>query len=42
MEEIKRYKTSDEQGMLAAYSKPMDFTKKENIKGLLEYVHSLK
>ena len=39
---IKRDKTSDEQGMLAAYSKPMDFTKKENIKGLLEYVHSLK
>ncbi len=40
--QLKRDKTSDEKGMLAAYSKPMDFTKKENIKGLLEYVRSLK
>jgi len=39
---LKRDKTSDEKGMLAAYSKPMDFTKKENIKELLEYVRSLK
>ncbi|MEA3343249.1 MAG: flavodoxin domain-containing protein [archaeon] len=40
--QLKRDKTSDEKGMLAAYSKPVDFTKKENIKELLEYVRSLK
>ncbi len=39
---LKRDKTPDEKGMLAAYSKPMDFTKKENVKGLLEYVRSLR
>ena len=39
---LKRDKTSDEKGMLAAYSKPVDFTKKENIKELLEYVRSVK
>jgi flavodoxin len=39
---LKRDKTSDEKGMLAAYSKPIDFTKKENVKELLEYVRSLK
>ena len=38
---LKRHKTPDEKGMLAAYSKPMDFTKKENIKELLEYVRLL-
>ena len=40
--QLKKDRTSDEKGMLAAYSKPIDFTKKENIKELLEYVHSLK
>lgn len=40
--QLKRHKTPDEKGMLAAFSKPMDFTKKENIKELLEYVHSLR
>jgi len=40
--QLKRDKTPDEKGMLAAYSKPVDFTKKENIKELLEYVRSLK
>ena len=40
--QLKRNKTSDEKGMLAAYSKPVDFTNKENIKELLEYVRSLK
>jgi len=35
----KQDKTPDEKGMLAAYSKPMDFTKKESIKELLEFVH---
>ncbi len=38
---LKRHRTPDEKGMLAAYSKPMDFTKKENIGELLEYVCSL-
>lgn len=37
---LKRHKTPDEKGMLAAYSRPRDFTKKENIKELLEYVRS--
>ena len=40
--QLKRDKTSDEKGMLAAYAKPADFAKKENIKELLEYVRSLK
>jgi flavodoxin len=40
--ELKQNRTPDEKGMLAAYSKPVDFTKKENIKELLEYVRSLK
>lgn len=39
---LKRHRTPDEKGMLAAFSKAMDFTKKENIKELLEYAHSLK
>jgi len=39
---LKRDRTSDEKGMLGAYSKPMDFTKKENTKELLEYVCSLR
>ena len=39
---LKRDKAPDEKGMLAAYSKPMDFTKKENIKELLEFVRSLR
>ena len=39
---LKRDKAPDEKGMLAAYSRPMDFTKKENIKGLLEFVRSLR
>jgi Flavodoxins len=32
-----RKRTSDEKGMLAAYSKPLDCTRKENIKALVEY-----
>ena len=40
--QLKRDKTSDEKGMLASYSNPVDFTKKENIKELLKYVRSLK
>jgi len=39
---LKRDKAPDEKGMLAAYSRPMDFTKKENIKELLEFVRSLR
>jgi menaquinone-dependent protoporphyrinogen IX oxidase len=34
-------KTPDEKGMLAAYSRPIDCTKKENIKSLIEYARSL-
>jgi menaquinone-dependent protoporphyrinogen IX oxidase len=38
--QLKRDKTSDEKGMLASYSRPMDFTNKENIKELLDmFVH---
>ncbi len=40
--QLKRDKTADEKGMLASYSKPVDFTRKENIRELLEYVRSLK
>lgn len=36
----KKNKSSDEIGMLAAYSKPMDFARKENIKQLVDYVKS--
>ena len=39
---LKRDRAPDEKGMLAAYSKPMDFTKKENTKELLEYVRTLR
>ena len=42
MTQLKRDRTPDEKGMLAAYSKPMDFTKKENINELLKYVRLLK
>ncbi len=37
----KRNKTPDEKGMLAAYKHPVDFTKKENAKELINYVNSL-
>jgi len=36
-----RNRSPDEIGMLAAYSKPMDWTKKEKIKGIVDYVRSL-
>ena len=39
--QLKREKTVDEKGMLAAYSKPVDFTKKENIEELVKYVKYL-
>jgi len=38
---FKRKKTSDERGMLAAFSKPIDCTKKENITELVGYVRSI-
>ena len=38
---LTKNKTPDERGMLAAYSKPIDCTRKENIKGIVEYVQSL-
>ncbi len=37
----KKSRTEDEQGMLEAYRKPMDFTDRESVKPLLEYVRSL-
>ncbi len=36
-----RNKTPDEKEMLAAYEHPVDFTKRENIKELINYVNSL-
>lgn len=38
---FKRNKTPEDKEILAAYSKPVDFTKKENIKELTAYVNSL-
>ena len=38
---MKKNKTPDEKGMLAAYSKPLDCSRKENIKGIIEYAKSL-
>ena len=31
-------RSDDEKGMLAAYDRPVDFTRKENIAGLIQYV----
>ena len=36
----KKELTADEKGMLTAYDKPVDFTKKENIKELIAYANS--
>lgn len=36
----KKVLTPDEKGMLTAYDKPADFTKKENIKELIAYANS--
>jgi len=38
---MKKEKTPDEVGMLTAYSKPLDCTRKENIKAIVEYARSL-
>jgi menaquinone-dependent protoporphyrinogen IX oxidase len=38
---LKKNKTPDEKGMLAAYSKPIDCTRKENIKEITKYAQSL-
>lgn len=38
---FKRNKMPDERGMLAAYAKPMDFTKAENIGEIVAYARSL-
>ena len=39
---MKRIKelTPDERGMLASYDKPVDFTKKKNIEGIITFVNS--
>jgi len=34
--------TPDEKGMLNAYNKPMDFTSRENIDGIISFIRSLK
>ncbi len=38
---IKRRRTPDEKGMLAAYSKSLDWAKKESTKEIIEYARSL-
>jgi menaquinone-dependent protoporphyrinogen IX oxidase len=38
---LKKDRTPDEKGMLAAYARPMDFTRKENIGELPEHVRAL-
>jgi len=35
---LKRKKTADENGMLATYEKPLDFTKRENLKELINSI----
>ncbi len=35
-------RTSDEIGMLACFSKPVDFTKRENIKEIVDYVRNIR
>ena len=36
----KKNRTEDEEGMLAAYGQPVDYTRKENIKNLIEFCRS--
>jgi hypothetical protein len=38
---MKQHRTPDEQGMIAAFSTLVDFTQKENIKEIIDYVLSL-
>ena len=38
--QMKRERTPDEKGMLAAYSTPLDFTKKEHIRKIVEYMEA--
>ena len=38
---MKSNRTPDEEGMLVAFAKPLDCTKRENIKEIVEYAHSL-
>jgi menaquinone-dependent protoporphyrinogen IX oxidase len=40
--QLMREKTPEARGMLASYEKPVDFTRKEKIKELIDYVNSLK
>jgi len=40
--EMKKKKTADEEGMIRAYANPVDFTVKEYIGGLTDYVKALK
>lgn len=36
----KQKRSSDEIGLLAAYQKPMDFTRKEHVKPLIAYAQA--
>ncbi len=38
---FKREKTPDERGMLLAYRKPQDFTRRENIRPLVKYIRGI-
>lgn len=39
---MKKSLAPDEKGMLNAYNKPVDFTRKENIEDIISYIRSLK
>jgi menaquinone-dependent protoporphyrinogen IX oxidase len=39
---MKKNLTLDEKGMLNAYNKPVDFTRRENIEDIISYIRSLK
>ncbi|MBU3189570.1 hypothetical protein K9O30_07560 [Clostridium bowmanii] len=36
---IKKQLTPDEKGMLSSYDRPVDFTRKKNIDGIITYVN---
>jgi hypothetical protein len=38
--DVLKNKTAEEKGMLAAYERPFDSTKKENLKGLVDHARN--
>ncbi len=38
---MKKNKSSDDKGLLASYTKPLDCTKKENIKPIIDYIQTI-